>query len=104
MIIKTKQDELQNYLTDASNYKGSCEAVYIPQNKEELKKILKEANELKTKVTIAGAGTGLTGARVPEEGIVVSTEKLNRIIEINMLWKEIMRSLSPGFTFLTLLE
>ncbi|MEP0861918.1 MAG: FAD-binding oxidoreductase [Ignavibacterium sp.] len=85
MIIKTKQDELQNYLTDASNYKGSCEAVYIPQNKEELKKILKEANELKTKVTIAGAGTGLTGARVPEEGIVISTEKLNRIIEINAL-------------------
>lgn len=83
MIIKTKQDELQNYLTDASNYKGSCEAVYIPQNKEELRKILKEANELKTKVTIAGAGTGLTGARVPEEGIVISTEKLNQIIEIN---------------------
>ncbi|AFH48191.1 FAD/FMN-containing dehydrogenase [Ignavibacterium album JCM 16511] len=84
MIIKTKQDELQNYLTDASNYKGSCEAVYIPQNKEELIKILKEANEQRTKVTIAGAGTGLTGARVPEEGIVISTEKLNRILEINI--------------------
>ncbi|MFN3873008.1 MAG: FAD-binding oxidoreductase [Ignavibacterium sp.] len=83
MIIKTKQDELQNYLTDASNFKGSCEAVYIPQTKDELIKILKEANAQKTKVTISGAGTGLTGARVPEEGIVISTEKLNRIIEIN---------------------
>lgn len=83
MIIKTKQDELQNYLTDASNFRGSCEAVYIPQTKDELIKILKEANALKTKVTISGAGTGLTGARVPEEGIVISTEKLNRIIEIN---------------------
>lgn len=83
MIIKTKQDELQNYLTDASNFQGSCEAVYIPQTKDELIKILKEANALKTKVTISGAGTGLTGARVPEAGIVISTEKLNRIIEIN---------------------
>ncbi|MEJ5262323.1 MAG: FAD-binding oxidoreductase [Ignavibacterium sp.] len=83
MIIKTNQDEIQNYLTDASNYKGSCEAVYIPQNKEELIQILKDANQRKTKVTISGAGTGLTGARVPDGGIVISTEKLNKIIEIN---------------------
>ncbi|WP_337872618.1 FAD-binding oxidoreductase [Ignavibacterium sp.] len=83
MIIKTNQDEIQNYLTDASNYKGRCEAVYIPQSKEELLQILKDANQRKTKVTISGAGTGLTGARVPDGGIVISTEKLNKIIEIN---------------------
>lgn len=83
MIIKTNQDEIQNYLTDASNYKGSCEAVYIPQNKDELIHILKDANQQKTKVTISGAGTGLTGARVPDGGIVISTEKLNKIIEID---------------------
>lgn len=83
MIIKTNKDELLNYLTDASNFKGNCEKVFIPLNKEELIKIIKEANEQKTKVTISGAGTGLTGARVPEDGIVISTERLNRILEIN---------------------
>ncbi len=83
MIIKTSQDEIQNYLSDASNFKGSCEAVYIPQSKEELITILREANAHKKQVTISGAGTGLTGARVPEKGIVISTEKLNRIIDIN---------------------
>lgn len=83
MIIKINQDEIQNYLTDASNYKGSCEAVYIPQNKEELIEILKDVNQRKIKVTISGAGTGLTGARVPDGGIVISTEKLNKIIEID---------------------
>lgn len=83
MIIKTNQDEIQNYLTDASNFRGHCDAVYIPQSKAELKNILKDANQNKTRVTVAGAGTGLTGARVPEGGIVVSTEKLNKIIEIN---------------------
>ncbi|MFN3694438.1 MAG: FAD-binding oxidoreductase [Ignavibacterium sp.] len=102
MIIKTKQDELQNYLTDASNFKGSCEAVYIPQTKDELIKIIKEANDLKTKVTISGAGTGLTGARVPEEGIVISTEKLNRIIEINT--EENYLIVEPGVYLSSLLD
>lgn len=102
MIIKTKQDELQNYLTDASNFKGSCEAVYIPQTKDELIKIIKEANTQKTKVTISGAGTGLTGARVPEEGIVISTEKLNRIIEINT--EENYVIVEPGVYLSSLLD
>jgi D-lactate dehydrogenase (cytochrome) len=83
MIVKKSQDEIQNYLTDASNFKGKCEAVYIPESAEEISEILKEANKNKTHVTISGNGTGLTGARVPQDGIVLSTEKLNHIIEIN---------------------
>jgi D-lactate dehydrogenase (cytochrome) len=102
MIIKTKQDEIQNYLTDASNYKGNCEAVLIPQNKDELIKALKDANEQKTKVTIAGAGTGLTGARVPVSGIVISTEKLNQIIEINTTEHYVI--VEPGIFLSQLLE
>ncbi|MCL6494123.1 MAG: FAD-binding oxidoreductase [Ignavibacterium sp.] len=102
MIIKTKQDEIQNYLTDASNYKGYCEAVFIPQNKDELIKALKDANEQKTKVTIAGAGTGLTGARVPDSGIVISTEKLNQIIEINTTEHYVI--VEPGVYLSHLLE
>lgn len=83
MIIKTDPSEIQNFLSDASNFKGECEAVYFPENKEEVKSILKEANLLRKRVTVSGNGTGLTGARVPQNGIVISTEKLNRIIEIN---------------------
>ena len=83
MIIKTSPDEIQNFLVDASNYSGFCEAVYFPENEFEIVSILQEANRNKTLVTIAGNGTGLTGARVPEGGIVISTEKLNKIIEIN---------------------
>ncbi len=83
MIIKTEQDEIQNYLVDASNTKGFCEAVYIPENVSETAEIIKEANEKKQSVTISGNGTGLTGARVPKGGIVISTERLNRIVEIN---------------------
>lgn len=83
MIVKKNQDEIQNYLSDASNYEGYCEAVYIPQNENEIIDIIKQCNETKTRITISGNGTGLTGARVPEGGIVISLEKMNRIIELN---------------------
>ena len=83
MIIKNTPDEIQNYLVDASNFHGHCEAVYIPSDANEIREILKEANSKKQKVTIAGNGTGLTGARVPQGGIVISTEKMNKVLEIN---------------------
>lgn len=87
MIVKTSKDEIQNYLTDASNYSGFCDAVYIPENINETSEILKEHNRKKIPVTVSGNGTGLTGARVPEGGIVISTEKLNKILEINTIDK-----------------
>lgn len=83
MIIKTSPDEIENFLTDAANVKGFCEAVAFPENENDVASLLKEANEKGLKVTVAGNGTGLTGGRVPRGGMVISTEKMNSIIEIN---------------------
>lgn len=83
MIIKTNQDEIQNYLTDASNFKGECNVVYIPENEKELSELVKTLYDSNINFTISGAGTGLTGGRVPNGGAVISTEKLNKIIELN---------------------
>ncbi|MEJ2617870.1 MAG: FAD-binding oxidoreductase, partial [Ignavibacteriaceae bacterium] len=94
MIVKTQPDEIQNYLTDASNFKGNCEAVYFPATTEEISEILINADKNKTPVTIAGNRTGLAGGSVPNDGIVISTEKLNKIIEINE--KELYAVLEPG--------
>ncbi len=83
MIIKTNPDEFENFVVDASNFKGNCDAVYFPEYVDEIVSIIKEANKNKTKVTIAGNRTGLTGACVPQNGIVIATDKLNKIFEIN---------------------
>ncbi len=83
MIIKNEQEIIQNYLSDAANIQGFCDAVYIPENEKDIIEIFTSCNLTKTPITISGNGTSLTGARVPKGGIVVSTEKLNRIIEIN---------------------
>ncbi|MFA6980339.1 MAG: FAD-binding oxidoreductase [Ignavibacteriaceae bacterium] len=94
MIVKTIQDEIEGFLVDASNFRGNCEAVYLPENAEEVAKILETANASKTKVTVAGNHTGLTGSGIPKDGIVISTEKLNRILEINT--KENYAVVEPG--------
>lgn len=84
MIVKTEKELIQNYLTDASNFKSrGCEAVYIPENYDELIELIKKANEEETPVTISGAGTGLVGGRVPSGGIVISLEKFNRILALD---------------------
>jgi D-lactate dehydrogenase (cytochrome) len=83
MIVKRDREILQNYLSDASNYRGNAEIVYIPQNLQEVKEIISKLYQEKTPITISGAGTGLTGGRVPNEGVILSMEYLNKIIEIN---------------------
>jgi D-lactate dehydrogenase (cytochrome) len=83
MITKTEQNEIQDYIRDASNTAGYCEAVVYPENTYDVISILKQANSEKTKITVCGNRTGLSGGSVPNGGIVLSTEKMNRILEIN---------------------
>ena len=67
------------YLTDASGYRGSAERIFLPRSEPEVAQILREATALEKPVTIAGAGTGLTGGRVPHTGWLVCLEHLNGI-------------------------
>ncbi|HEY8560050.1 MAG TPA: FAD-binding oxidoreductase [Pyrinomonadaceae bacterium] len=84
MQVKTQLDELQNYLTDASNLPGGyAEKLFIPETAAEISEILKEANEKRIPVTVSGARTGTVGGAVPFGGVVISLEKLNKIEEIN---------------------
>jgi D-lactate dehydrogenase (cytochrome) len=83
MIVKYSIDEIQNYLTDASNLKGECEKVFIPENTQELVECIKDCYKGNIPYTISGGGTGLVGGRVPFEGVVISTEKLNRIVDFD---------------------
>ncbi|MGB9772242.1 MAG: FAD-binding oxidoreductase [Candidatus Kapaibacteriota bacterium] len=83
MIVKTNLDEIENYLRDASNLSGSCDKVLIPENVSELIECVKECYRNDIPYTISGGGTGLTGGRVPFEGVLISTEKLDRILDFD---------------------
>jgi FAD/FMN-containing dehydrogenase len=67
------------YLIDASGYKGTADRILIPDDEAGVVQVLREASAAGVPVTVSGAGTGLTGGRVPQGGWVVSLERLNSI-------------------------
>jgi FAD/FMN-containing dehydrogenase len=71
--------DITRYLEDASGYRGHADAVRIPGTEEELAGILREAFAERIPITVAGAGTGLAGGRVPHGGWVLSLEKFRRL-------------------------
>ncbi|HVK39220.1 MAG TPA: FAD-binding oxidoreductase, partial [Candidatus Kapabacteria bacterium] len=84
MIVKSEQDEIAGFLRDASNMPGgAADRVCFPESAEEIAELLAEASRSGTLVTVAGAGTGLSGARVPFGGTVLSTARMNRIVSID---------------------
>ena len=84
MQVKTQLDELQNYLTDASNMAGGNAAqLFIPENAAEVAAIFGEANAAEIPVTVSAARTGTVGGAIPFGGYVISMEKFDRIISID---------------------
>jgi FAD/FMN-containing dehydrogenase len=66
-------------IEDASGFRGEAEQLFVPERDTEVAAILARASAESTPVTIAGAGTGLTGGRVAEGGWSLSMEKFRRI-------------------------
>lgn len=84
MQVKTQKDDIQIYLSDASNLAGGeAETISIPETIDDIAKILRDADAAGTPVTISGARTGTVGGAIPFGGVVVSLEKLNRIKTID---------------------
>ena len=83
MQTKTNPDEIESFLSDASFIReGHADRVVLPESVEEISEILANANHERLPVTVSGAGTGTVGGRVAFGGIVLATDKLNRIKQL----------------------
>lgn len=102
MIIKTNKEQYLSYLKDTSNYKGNAEKLFIPENEDEILQVVNEANNESSKITISGNRTGLSGSAVPEEGYILSFERMNKILEFNIAEKSVL--LEPGVILSELLN
>jgi len=77
-------ERVEPYGADAVKEKFPPEAVVFPESTAQMVEILKLANEFLFPVTARGGGVGYTGGAVPVDGgIVIGTDRMNRIIEIN---------------------
>ncbi|MDD4160657.1 MAG: FAD-binding oxidoreductase [Synergistaceae bacterium] len=91
-LISFSHDEVPS-----SSYKGhyKAEALVFPESSNHVSEIMKIASENRIPVTPRGAGTGLSGGALPAfGGIVMSFEKMNRIIELDE--KNLTVTVEPG--------
>lgn len=94
--VLTNMESLEYYSKDETeDLTFLPEVVVRPRTALEISAILKLANEKCIPVTPRGAGTGLSGGALPVYGgIVLSTERMNSIIEIDE--KNLQATVEPG--------
>jgi glycolate oxidase len=82
--IRRDPEALLAYGTDALKRGHPADLVLIPADAHEIAAIARRCHELAVPLVVRGAGTGYTGGSVPTSGgVVVSLERLNRILEID---------------------
>src|SRR5215468_10255569 len=82
--VTTAPDIIVAKSQDALRQVFCADAVVCPHAAEEIAAIMRLANEHRFYVTVRGGGVGYTGGAVPVRGgIVLATERMNRILEIN---------------------
>jgi glycolate oxidase len=72
------------YGTDALKQGRPADLVVLPAATAEISAIARLCHDMRVPLVVRGAGTGYTGGAVPVEGgVVVSVERLNRILQID---------------------
>jgi len=93
--ILTDPGDLSPFSHDATNQDFIPDAVAFPQDTDQISKILRLANEELFPVIPRGAGSGMSGGAVAVQGgLVLSMEKLNRILLIDE--ENLLAKVEPG--------
>ena len=85
-VVAGDPEALESYASDEAGimFTSMPDAVVKAESAEQVAAVMKVASKYKIPVTPRGAGSGLAGAAVPLcGGIVLSLEKMNRILEID---------------------
>ncbi|NIA10852.1 MAG: FAD-binding protein [Nitrospiraceae bacterium] len=96
-VIYGDADQLESYSHDETGglYTAMPNVVVKPTSTEQVSEVMKLANREKIPVTPRGAGSGLAGGAIPlYGGIVLSCEKMDRILEIDKV--NLVAVVEPG--------
>ncbi|MGH8080617.1 MAG: FAD-binding oxidoreductase [Lysobacter sp.] len=79
----TDPGERLSYAYDNSRRQSLPDAVALPRTREQVQALVRACRRYRVPVVARGRGTNTTGASVPlDGGVVVSFERMNRIVEI----------------------
>ncbi len=82
--VRTDDATCVAYGVDALNRGHAADVVITPANVQEVAAVVRACADTRTPIVPRGAGTGYTGGAVPMHGgVVLSLERLNRILEID---------------------
>ncbi len=71
--------DFRQYLSDESRRTGRADLLVFPRSTGEVSAAVQLAASRDAKVTVSGARTGITAGAVPEGGMLLSLERLNRV-------------------------
>ena len=84
--VRLDEASLSSYGVDALGKGHPPDVVVIPSNTEQIASIARLCNAERVPLVVRGAGTGFTGGAVPTcGGVLLSMERLNRIVEVDEL-------------------
>lgn len=96
--VITETEKMETYAHDETppdQYQHMPEVVVTPHSTQEVARIVKLANQALIPITPRGAGSGLSGGAIPVYGgIVISLEKMNRVLEVD--YDNMMVVCEPG--------
>jgi glycolate oxidase len=93
--IISSPELLPAYSTDASNLQGNPDLVIVPEDRDEVIRIMKWAHQEKIPVIPRGSGTGVTGGAVRIfGGVVLSLSRMHGILDIDR--SNMLAEVEPG--------
>lgn len=76
-------DEMHPYLTDRSRTPGAAEGVIFPETTRAVEEIVRFARQEKLPLVPSGGRTGYAGGAAARGGLVVSLERMNRLLSVH---------------------
>ncbi|MCF7918434.1 MAG: FAD-binding oxidoreductase [Candidatus Cloacimonetes bacterium] len=79
MEIKRFSEDFTEYLQDESRQCGKAEFICFPENAEEINEAIEFCRKQGLHLTIQGSRTGITGGSVPDGGLILNLERMNKV-------------------------
>jgi FAD/FMN-containing dehydrogenase len=82
--IISKEADQEPYVTESRGiWRGQCDFVVKPGSTEDVSRIVKICSQYNVPIVPLGGNTGLVGGGIPDSGIVLSTERMNHILNVD---------------------